>query len=409
MAAVDSRLERLSMRYRDLKIQTQREAPNNARTEGFSFLVRAGYLTREREVLPLGEAAIERLRGLAKEQGKDLFAGVDLPVLKGDGEVYFPLPAGATEIIHCAACGYTGQADLALFRKTALPQEEALPLEKVLTPECSTIEALANFLGIPREKTAKALMFTRVADGRFVFAALRGDMTLSETKLKRLVGDVRLATMEEITAAGAAPGYASPVGLKGALIVVDDLIAASPNLVAGANEAGCHLLHTNSGRDYTPGHVADLALAGAGDPCARCGNPLEMLNAELLSANGEIDFKAVLLSLAEAHHDEKGLALPRGAAPFDVYLMQVPGREIDTRPRAEEIYQSLQAAGTAVLFDDRDERAGVKFNDADLIGVPFRVTVGERSLKAGMVELKPRSSGENRLIALDDLLSTLDI
>src|SRR5512139_1657710 len=144
------------MRYRDLKILTQREAPNNARTEGFSFLVRAGFLTRESELLPLGEAAIERLEDLAREPGEGFFARVDLPVLRGEAEIYFPQPAGALEIVHCPACGYTERAELAACRKTALPAEDPLPLEKVLTRECSTIESLANFLGIPREKTAKA-------------------------------------------------------------------------------------------------------------------------------------------------------------------------------------------------------------------------------------------------------------
>ena len=397
------------MKYRDLKIQTQREAPNNARTEGFSFLVRAGYLTRENDLQPLGEAALERLKKLAGEHGEDFFAQLGLPAVRSEDEIFFPLPGGSMELIHCSACGYTARAELASFRKVPLSPEAPFPLEKVLTPDCNTIEALANFLGIPKEKTAKALMYTRLSDGRFVFVALRGDMTLSEAKLKPLVGEVRLATAEEIIAAGAAPGYASPVGLKSALIIVDDLIPVSSNLVAGANETGHHLLNTNSGRDYVPESVADLALARPGDPCTKCGSPLELLNAELLSTRGLIDFKSVLLALAEAHHDEKGLALPAGAAPFDVYLMHVPGKEMDTRAKAAEIYGDLQAAGLSVLFDDRDERAGVKFNDADLIGAPFRLTVGERNLKDGMVELKPRKSGENRLVAIADLRSTLDL
>lgn len=144
-------------------------------------------------------------------------------------------------------------------------------MEKVLTPECPTIEALAIFLNIPKEKTAKALMFTRTTDGKFIFVVVRGDMTLSEAKLKNAVDEVRLATPEEIAKSGAAAGYASPIGLKDALIVVDDLIPQSPNLVAGANETGYHLLHTNCGRDYTPELVADLVLANAGDACSNCG------------------------------------------------------------------------------------------------------------------------------------------
>ncbi|MFZ5902628.1 MAG: proline--tRNA ligase [Chloroflexota bacterium] len=391
------------MKYRDLHIQTQRESPNNARTEGFAFLVRAGYITRESQILPLGEQTINCLKSLASESKDDFFARLSLPVLTADDEVFFPIPTGSIEIIHCANCQYTARVDLAAFKKTTLPREEQRPLEKVSTPDCNTIESLANFLNIPKEKTAKALMFTRVADGKFIFVVVRGDMTLSEAKLKRAVGEVRLATPEEITSAGAAAGYASPVGLKDALIVADDLVPQSANLVAGANEAGYHLLDTNCGRDYSPDLVIDLVLANAGDACPNCGQPLSVENADLLGARGEVRYEAVLSALAEVHHDDKGLTLPASAAPFDVYLMHVPGREMDTRAKAEEIYNQLQNAGVTVLFDDRDERAGVKFNDADLIGCPIRITVGEKNLKEGMVELKPRKERENRLISLSSL------
>jgi prolyl-tRNA synthetase len=279
-----------------------------------------------------------------------------------------------------------------------------LSIEKIATPDCNTIESLANFLNIPKEKTAKALMYTRVSDGRFVFVVVRGDMQMSEAKLKAQVGEIRLATAEEIVGAGAAPGYASAIGLsKEALIVVDDLIPQSQNLVAGANEAGYHLLNTNYGRDYSAEIVADLIQAQAGDTCAICGNPLSVLSAIVLTN----EFGNILLALAETHHDDKGLTLPHPAAPFDVYLMHVPGREMDTRAKAEELYNELQNAGVSVLFDDRDERAGVKFNDADLIGCPLRVTVGEKALKEGMVELKPRTAKENQLVPVDRILDQI--
>ncbi len=391
------------MHYRDLHIQTQREAPNNARTQGFAFLVRAGYITRESRILPLGEQAINRLKTLASESKDNFFARLSLPVLTAEGETFFSPLTGSIEIIHCKNCQYIARADLAAFKKIALPREEPRPLEKVSTPDCNTIESLANFLNIPKEKTAKALMFSRVADNKFIFVVVRGDMTLSEAKLRRAVGEVRLAAPEEITSAGAAAGYASPVGLKDALIVVDDLVPQSANLAAGANEAGYHLLNTNCGRDYTPALVADLVLAGPGDACPNCGGPLSGENAELLGTRDEVRYEAVLFALAEVHHDDKGLTLPASAAPFTVYLMHVPGKEMDTRAEAEEIYKQLQNAGITVLFDDRDERAGVKFNDADLIGCPIRITVGEKNLKEGMVELKPRKERENRLISLNGL------
>lgn len=395
------------MKYRDLHIQTQREAPNNARSEGHAFLVRAGYVTREGGILPLGETCISRLRKLAEKDPASFFSRLSLPILNTAEETVFPITTGPIEIIHCPACGYTARAELALFRKPILLNEAPLPLEKVSTPDCSTIESLARFLGIPAERTAKAMMFTRASDGRFVFVVLRGDMTLSEAKLTRAVGPVRLATSEEIEQAGATAGYASPVGLKGALIVADDLIPRCSNLVAGANEAGYHLLNTNHGRDYQAGQVADLARASEGDPCPNCDQPLSHINADVLKQGDELLAEGILLALAEVHHDPKGLTLPAGAAPFDVYLMHVPGKELDTRAKVAEIYDMLKAADIPVLFDDRDERAGVKFNDADLIGLPSRAVVGEKHLTSGMIELKPRTGSETQILPIANLIETL--
>jgi prolyl-tRNA synthetase len=399
------------MKYQDLQIQTQREFPNNARTQGFGWLVRAGYLTRENEILPLGRQAISRLQNLSSNPS--FFPLLSLPFLHNDHETYFQLSTGSTEIIHCASCKYTERLEIAQFKKTPFPQgqgqEAQLPVEKISTPDCSTIESLANFLNIPKEKTAKALMYTRISDNQFIFVVVRGDMTLSEAKLKNTVGEVRMATAEEITNTGATAGYASPVGLnaKRALIVVDDLIPQSLNLAAGANETGYHLLNTNCGRDYIPVIIEDVTLAKEGDPCFMCGKALAIHRAEILADKNEFYFENILLALAETHHDEKGLTFPKSAAPFDVYLMHIAGKQLDTRAKAEEIYNNLQSAGIIVLFDDRDERAGVKFNDADLIGCPIRVTVGEKALQNRMVELKPRKEKENKLVALEKIIEEI--
>ena len=393
------------MKYTDLKIQTQREAPNNARTEGFAFLVRAGYLTRENEMLPIGQQAISRLQHLLEDSS--LLFQLSLPLLLNDHETFFPLPTGDLEIAHCESCKYTERLELAQFNKKPPPREEELPLVKVLSPDCNTIEALANFLGVPKEKTAKALMYTRVSDGQFVFIVARGDMQLSEAKLKNIVGEIKLADAESVRRAGAEAGFASPIGLSNALIVADELIPKSKNLVAGANEAGYHFKNTNYARDYFAEIVADVTQAKAGDSCINCGNPLSILSSFSLATPSEFLFENILLALAETHHDENGLALPKSAAPFDVYLMHIPGKTINTLEKAEEIYNSLQSAGISVLFDNRDERAGVKFNDADLIGCAIRVTVGEKAFQSGMVELKPRKEKENKLVPLADLISHL--
>jgi len=393
------------MKYQNLHIQTQREFPNNARTQGFGWLVRAGYLSRENEILPLAQQMISQLKNLSTNPS--FFSLLTLPIISNEQETFFPLSTGSTEIIHCESCKYTERLELAQFKKTPFSQEVQLPVEIVSTPDCSTIESLANFLNIPKEKTAKALMYTRTSDNQFVFVVVRGDMTLSEAKLKNTVGEVRMATAEEITKAGAVAGYASPVGLKNALIVVDDLIPQSPNLAAGANKTGYHLLNTNCERDYSLEIVADLIQAKAGDVCINCANLLSTIAALHLATRSTYNFENILLALAETHHDDKGLTFPKSAAPFDVYLMHIAGKQLDTRAKAEEIYNDLQAAGISVLFDDRDERAGVKFNDADLIGCPIRITVGEKALQNGMVELKPRTEKENKLVAVDKLIEEI--
>lgn len=393
------------MRFGQLNLQTLREAPANVRSAGFAFLVRAGYLSRDKEVLFLGQQAIARMQSVAGQP--DFYEQLGLPVLRSQQQVFFAHEKGAQQVMHCPACGFVSRRETAAFAKTVFSQEAPLPLETIPTPDCNTIEALAALLDIPKQKTAKALMFTRLSDEKFIFVVVRGDHTLGEEKLKAAVGDVRLARPEEILAAGAVAGYASPLGLQNALIVVDDIIPNSPNLVAGANQAGHHFLNTNCGRDYAPELVADLVLAGPGDPCSVCGGALSVLQADRLAADGQVDFLQVLLAVAEMHYDDKGLKLPAAAAPFDVHLVSLPGKELDTLAAALELVGRLEQAGFSVLLDDRDERAGVKFNDADLLGCPLRLTVGERALRDGMVEFKRRSGSESSNIPLVDVIGSL--
>jgi prolyl-tRNA synthetase len=396
------------MRYSELKIETQRQAPARARSEGASMLRRAGYVRGDGELTALGRQAIAHLEELLQvHPSGEFFRLLQLPVLAAEsGQFYYPLEAGKDEVIRCESCGYTDPRELARFRKTPGITEAALRLEKVLTPECNTIEALAQYLGVLKEKTAKALMYTR-DDGKFVFVVVRGDMQASETKLRQQAGNLRAATHEEIIGAGAAPGYASPIGLKEALIVVDDLIPVSANLVAGANEPGYHLKNTNYGRDYSAQLAADLALAEPGAACPNCGHSLSALSAYILCDAAGCRMPNILEALADAHHDEKGLTLPVAAAPFTVYLIHLAGKELDTRAKAQQFHDEWEAAGMRVLYDDRDERAGVKFADADLIGCPLRVTVGERGMKDGMVELKERTRSELTPVPFAEALTTI--
>ncbi|MGC8780208.1 MAG: proline--tRNA ligase, partial [Anaerolineae bacterium] len=266
----------------------------------------------------------------------------------------------------------------------------------------------------------------------FIFAVIRGDMEVNETKLANAVGATALrpATEGEIRAVGAVPGYASPVGLPDVLVVADDLIPQSPNLVAGANEEGYHLLNVNYGRDYTATIVCDIAAARDGDPCPQCSNPLrtargvevgnifqlgtrytEALGATYLDHDGQprpivmgsygIGVGRLLACIAEEHHDVKGLIWPISVAPFQVYLIGLPGAEAE----AEALYADLVTAGIEVLYDDRAETAGVKFNDADLIGIPIRLTLGKRSLKEGGVEFKRRDRDDRCIVPLSDAVA----
>lgn len=349
---------------------------------------------------------------------------------------------GEDTLLLCDGCGAAANRQVARFRKPEAKPEAALAVEKVSTPGTKTIEDLARLLGVEKARTAKAVFMTAtLGEGdesveKLVFAVVRGDMELNETKLGNAVKarELRPATEEEIRAVGAVPGYASPVGLKDALVVVDDAVASSPNLAAGANEEGYHLLNTNYGRDYQAQIVTDLAAARDGDLCAECGGRLraergvevgnifqlgtrfsEALGATYLDRDGQkkpvvmgsygIGVGRLLACIAEEHHDARGLVWPASVAPFQVHLVALSGKNRDTRPleKAEEIYQSLQDAGLEVLFDDRDESPGVKFNDADLIGLPLRVTVSERGLQQGAVELKRREGVEKEMVAIEGL------
>ncbi len=377
-----------------------------------------------------------------------ILEAADLPLVQGTryspagapADVFlWPHESADTDYLHCPRCDTWHHPDVAPFLRERPPEEDLLPMQEVHTPGCNTIDALCEFLHIPRERTAKA-MFLVAGDRVPIIAIVRGDTDLSPAKVRRLLGPVLLrpATADEIRSWGAEPGYGSPVGTKGALVVIDTLVAETPNLVSGANRAGYHLLNVNAGRDYRPHVVADIARAGEGARCPTCGTGYEVRPAWVLAevthpfhpevrvlspapegfpalaeltppypvptfldASGRparpwlvraaLGLERVLAAAAEVHHDEAGLAWPKSLAPFDVHLVMLPSRrEPRVAEEANRVYEELVARGARVLYDDRDERAGVKFNDADLLGIPLRITVSERGLRQGAVEVKPR-------------------
>ena len=359
-------------------------------------------------------------------------------------EFMYLTPTGEDTLLICDTCGYAANRQIARFQKSHLPLEEQLPLEKVATPNVQTIEALANFLNIPKTKTAKAVFLVATYPDdqqkvdQLIFAILRGDMELNETKLTSVLKakELRPAREDEISKIGAVPGYASPVGLKDTFVVVDDLIPQSSNLVAGANLTGYHLINVNYGRDYNAQIVADIVSAEEGCACPQCasimksvrgievGNIFKLgthfsdsMGCYFHDADGNllpvimgsygIGSGRLMACIAEASHDELGLVWPISVAPYPVHLvvlMSKEGREIDPAHSpisiADKIYTDLMEAGIDVLYDDRNESPGVKFNDADLIGIPLRLTVSERALKAGGIELKRRQESAREIIEL---------
>lgn len=358
-------------------------------------------------------------------------------------EYMYLTPIGEDTLVLCDGCGYHANRQIATFKKKDAAAETALPTEKVATPDVSTIEALAEFLGVPKAKTAKAVFMVATMreagteTQKLIFAIVRGDMEVNETKLTNALKahELRPAHPEEISSIGAVAGYASPVGLrsnKNVIIIVDDAVPTSPNLVAGANEAGYHLRNVNYGRDYQADVVADIAAAQEGDGCPRCGQPIylsrgvevgnifklgtkytEALGGTFVDEDGSskpvimgsygIGVGRLLACSAEENHDDKGLMLPITIAPYHVHLVGMGKMEKE----ADQVYEQLAAASLEVLYDDRDESAGVKFNDADLIGLPIRLTVGARAWKEGGVEMKLRHSDERIIIPLDNLVNTV--
>jgi prolyl-tRNA synthetase len=383
--------------------------------------------------------AYERIFG---RLGLDAIAvGSDVGIMGGTGAHEFMVlnEYGEDTLVLCDACGYAENQQIAEVRRPDPPAEDPLPMADVETPGATTIEALASFLAVPASRTAKATFFV-TGDGRFVVAIVRGDDEVNETKLVNAVkatGGLRPAQVDEIRARGLEAGYGSPLGARDAVIVVDELVMRSPNLVAGANRVGWHVRNVNVPRDYTPDIVADLSSAREGDQCIRCGSPVklrrgievgnifklgtkyaESMGAFYLGEDGErhpvvmgsygIGLGRNVACVVEAHHDEKGIVWPAEVAPYPAHMVAIGGvRDPRVREVAERLHQVALDAGREILYDDRDESPGVKFTDAELLGMPTILTVSPRSLAAGGVEVTDRRTGERATRSIEDVVALL--
>ena len=431
--------------YRDLPVlvyQIQTKFRDEPRPRGGLIRVRE-FDMKDAYSFDADEESLDQSYRRAIGAYERIFARCGLPVVrveadsgaiggKDSHEFVMPAEVGEDTLILCGSCGYAANAERASGARPPAPTEEPLPLEEVHTPGVRTIEELAAFLGVPDSKTLKAVFY--MADGSLLVAAIRGDLAVNEVKLKRALGirDLRLATDAEVAEAGLVPGFASLVGVRGVQSIADDSISQGSNFVVGANRQDYHLRNANHPRDFSVDRVADIALAQEGHPCLRCHSPLkalrgievghvfklgtffsEVLDATYLDAQGQqhpaimgcygIGLGRLLAAAIEAHHDDRGMTLPASIAPYHVSLVALNVEDEAVAQAAEGLYGQLQEARIEVLFDDRAESAGVKFNDADLLGFPIRVVVSPRTLREGMAEIKPRSATEAEHLPLGDV------
>jgi len=345
--------------------------------------------------------------------------------------------SGEDEIIYCSNCQYAANAEKAESIKSKIESGEPLPIEAVATPGIYTIEEVSDFLKVPQSHTLKAVFY--IADRKLVFVVIRGDIGVNEVKLKNVLhcSELRLASEAEVIEAGIVAGSASPIGLNGIKIIADDSITSGTNFVAGANKPNTHLRNANYPRDFKVDLVADIARAQAGEGCPRCKGKLlstrgievghvfklgtflsEKLGAFFIDADGVshpvvmgcygIGLGRLLAAAIEQNHDDKGIIWPPAIAPYHIYLCPLYLENPQVAATAEKLYADLEAQGLEVLFDDREESPGVKFNDADLLGIPIRVTISPRTLENDSVEIKRRSEKKSQLVPLEEVVTRLN-
>jgi prolyl-tRNA synthetase len=345
---------------------------------------------------------------------------------------------GEDRVVRCKPCGVLSSLDIAgraETEKSAPPQPSGRGPEAFDTPELRTIEEITTRFHIAREKVVKTLIY--IADEKPVAALVRGESDLNEGKLRKLCGAsfLRMATAGEIERVTGAPlGFSGPVGLKGVPIYVDWDVREMSDFVTGANQKDRHLKSVNLDRDFNAAAVGDLRYVREGDHCPKCRSRLEIittmeighifklgtrysdaLGATFVDESGKkrpaimgcygIGVTRVLAAIVEEHHDEGGIRWPVTVAPYQVHLITVNESDEMTRNAARKLYEDLTREGFEVLYDNRNERAGVKFNDADLIGIPFQAILGERNLKQGLIDFKRRRDRKSQLVNLKEAIA----
>lgn len=370
---------------------------------------------------------------------------------KSSHEFVVPHASGEDTFITCTNCDYAANVEAAEFVRVGEKPTALAALTRVPTPNCKTIADVAAFVGVPTDQTIKAVFYwwtpqrESAENGRFIFCLVRGDLEINETKLNNALGGgtLRPAMDTEIIATGAVPGYASAIGLPiapdlstgGVYVLADTSLLAGGNFVVGANEDGTHYTGANYPRDFQVSQIADIAQADTGHLCIHCNGRIEArraievghcfklgtrysaaTNATYLDENGQPQFiymgsygiglDRLMAVIVEQHHDSDGIIWPQSVAPYQIHLLHV-GKGEQVIETADTLYAQLQQAGFEVLYDDRASSAGVKFKDADLIGLPWRITVSTRNLDQGGVEVKRRDQPDRHLVSLSNLIEFL--
>jgi prolyl-tRNA synthetase len=436
--------------YRDLPLllyQIQNKFRDEPRPRGGLLRVRE-FIMKDLYSFHTDDADLDRIYQEMIQAYKNVYSRCGLPAViveadsgaiggKESHEFMLIAATGEDGIVYCPNCDYAANLEKAQSQKPKFEMKTPLPVEKISTPNIRTIEEVANFVGVAPHQTLKAVFYS--ADGELIFVVIRGDIEVNETKLRNLVksSELRLATEAEVNAAGLVAGAASPIGLKGIKVIADDSITLGTNFVAGANKPDTHLKNVNYPRDFEVSIMADIATARPDDGCPKCSGKLfsslgievghvfklgtflsEKLGAYFLDQNGVshpiimgtygIGLGRLLAAAIEQNHDDKGIIWPLSIAPYQVYLCPLRLENQDVAEAAEKVYQDLRNQNIEVLYDDRDDSPGVKFNDADLLGIPLRLTVSPRTLKSQSIELKWRKEKQTELLSLKAIAPKID-
>ena len=358
----------------------------------------------------------------------------DSGAIGGSGSHEFMVIAdsGEAEIVFCTSCDYAANVEKAELFPLEAQEEAMLTKEEVVTPDCKTIADVCAYLELPVDHSVKAVAYN--SEKGLILCFVRGDHEVNEIKVINTCGviDLEMATEEQLAAAGTVGGYMGPVGIdnKKVIVVVDATVMKMHNVCCGANKEGYHFINVNPGRDFTPTYVADIRLIQEGDPCPHCGGEVSKargievgqvfklftkyssaLKATYLDENGKeqpmvmgcygVGVSRTMAAAIEQNYDDNGIIWPIEIAPYHVLVVPVNTKDEASAAKAEEIYMQLKKVGLETVIDDRKERPGVKFKDADLIGYPLRVVVGPKTLTEGKLEVKIRKTGEIRYLPLD--------